>query len=99
MGTENHLKIKNVFHDHSTTGLLKWRTASESGLLDGDGRTSSASQRCTLHLEVVIPKFCPFGRTSKAFTPCQLCDYRSSCSSAKLQCTLELGKLRFFGSK
>jgi len=42
--------------------------------------------------------FCAFGRTSKAFTPRQLCDCRSSCSSAKLQCIPELGKLRFSGS-
>jgi len=31
----------------------------------------------------------------KHFTPRQLCDCRSSCCSAKLQCTPELGKLRF----
>ena len=71
---------------------------SESGPLDDDGRTSSASQRCILYPEVFITKFCVFGRTSKAFTPRQLCDCRSSCCSAKLQCTPELGKLRFFGS-
>jgi len=27
--------------------------------------------------EVFIPKFFAFGRTFKAFTPCQLCDCRS----------------------
>ena len=72
---------------------------SESGPLVGDGGTSSASQRCILYPEIFIPKFCTFGRTSKAFTSRQLCDCRSSCCSAKLQCTPELGKLRFFGSK
>jgi len=72
---------------------------SESGPLGGDGRTSSASQRYILHPEVFVPKFFAFGRTSKAFTPCQLCDCRSSCCSAKFQCTPNLGKLRFFGSK
>jgi len=39
---------------------------SASGPLDGDGRTLSASQRCILYPEVLIPKSCTFVHTSKA---------------------------------
>ena len=34
---------------------------SESGPLDGDDRTLSASQRCILYPDVFIPKSCAFG--------------------------------------
>jgi len=61
---------------------------SESRPLNGDGRNSSASQRCILYPEIFIPKFCVFGRTSKAFTPRQLCDCRSSCCS--VNCSVHL---------
>jgi len=39
---------------------------SESGPLDGDWWTSSASQRFILYPKVFIPKSCAFGRTSEA---------------------------------
>jgi len=85
---------ENVAQGYSNGG-----PRSESGRLDGDGRTSSASQRCILYPVVFIPTFCTFGRTFEGFTPRQLCNCQSSCCSAKLQCAPELGKLRIFGSK
>jgi len=42
-------------------GYSNVRPLSESRPLDGNGWTSPPSQRCILHPEVFIPKFCAFG--------------------------------------
>jgi len=58
-------------HNLVCQGYSNGGPQSESGPLDVDSRTSSASQRFTLCPKVFIPKLCIFGPTSKT-TPCQL---------------------------
>ena len=84
-----------------STWLLKWRTAVRI-------RTFGWRRPDLVSLSMVysiprsfIPKFCAFGRTSKAFTPRQLWHCRSSCCcSAKLQCTPDwIGQATLFWFK
>jgi len=59
--------LTELFHDipnHLVQGYSNGGPRSESAPLDGDGRTSSASQRFILYPKVFIPKPCAFGRTS-----------------------------------
>jgi len=66
-----------IWHKTLKQGYSNGGPQSESRPLDGDSRTLSAFQMCILYPEIVIPKFCTFGRTSKALTPCQLCKWLS----------------------
>ena len=79
-----------------TLGWSNGGSRSESGPLDGEGRTSSASQRSIPYTEVFISKSSAFRRSSSRTVQQYNC--RSSYCWAILQRRLEL-PLLFFGSK
>jgi len=70
--TATYWHNRTTWKYHICQGYSNGGPWSESGPLDGAGRTSSASQTFILYPKVFIPKSRTFGHASKNVTPLQL---------------------------